>query len=407
MATSVRIQTASLLLLIFFCEQGFTSYVSKDDMNDEENDTAKIKDAPSQSYAQIFVEDENRDVRNIDICQKPDVLQCVRVIVDFSALTTSVSKVEVPKIGDMFFNHSYSDDTITLTNLEFEGKLNFSQETNFIRGKFSSQFGETYYLENCEEEGSCYIFYKKIPSLFDYNPYDEIQSEPNCLTPESDCQSVNINFENLNIPAPEVYVPKVGVLLLDHSEEYSGILHFHYHSDQNSTGYIMYVKSRKALLAKFSSTNGEKREISTCTLKDSCFLFYATGMMTATTTNIVADELKKQEVNEMEECTKSLDEAKEKLNEINPNWLEEVHIPQKQKVFSDNFLESWMSWEECPNVCEGIHKGYVNCTETINCQNTEYLSVTIEKKCQCVSAVFENKVLCWCFTNFKSKFQYE
>ena len=141
------------------------------------------------------------------------------------------------------------------------------------------------------------------------------------------CTYVNINFGALS---PDhntiIHVPEIGILELEYTDNYDGIMHLNYENENQTTAYLTYLASEETLIGTFTFVTGEIRKLAKC--GDSCYVFYT--VVEKTWTDEIEDsrdsdskQNRKRTKKELkianeklklriEECEKSLDEKQNK-----------------------------------------------------------------------------------------------
>eukprot|EP00092_Neocalanus_flemingeri_P004974 GFUD01005349.1.p1 GENE.GFUD01005349.1~~GFUD01005349.1.p1 ORF type:complete len:571 (+),score=117.28 GFUD01005349.1:178-1890(+) len=121
---------------------------------------------------------------------------------------------------------------------------------------------------------SCLILdLKAAPTLFTLNNNGDVTKATVCKQEGvSNCTLVTMNFQALAPENSEIYVPDIGTLDFEYTDDYDGILHLNYHNENLTTAYITYYALQESIIGTFTLITGETRKLAKC--GDACYVFY-------------------------------------------------------------------------------------------------------------------------------------
>eukprot|EP00092_Neocalanus_flemingeri_P016077 GFUD01017401.1.p1 GENE.GFUD01017401.1~~GFUD01017401.1.p1 ORF type:complete len:609 (+),score=150.77 GFUD01017401.1:52-1878(+) len=121
---------------------------------------------------------------------------------------------------------------------------------------------------------SCLILnLKAAPTLFTLNTNGDVTQATVCNQEGvSNCTLVTMNFQALAPENSEIYVPDIGTLEFEYTDDYDGILHLNYHNENLTTAYITYYALQESIIGTFTLITGETRKLAKC--GDLCYVFY-------------------------------------------------------------------------------------------------------------------------------------
>eukprot|EP00092_Neocalanus_flemingeri_P074608 GFUD01092284.1.p1 GENE.GFUD01092284.1~~GFUD01092284.1.p1 ORF type:complete len:573 (+),score=132.94 GFUD01092284.1:70-1788(+) len=121
---------------------------------------------------------------------------------------------------------------------------------------------------------SCLILdLKAAPTLFTLNYNGDVTKATVCKQEGvSNCTLVTMNFQALAPENSEIYVPYIGTLDFEYTDDYDGILHLNYHNEKLTTAYITYYALQESIIGTFTLITGETRKLAKC--GDLCYVFY-------------------------------------------------------------------------------------------------------------------------------------
>eukprot|EP00092_Neocalanus_flemingeri_P074609 GFUD01092285.1.p1 GENE.GFUD01092285.1~~GFUD01092285.1.p1 ORF type:complete len:630 (+),score=180.18 GFUD01092285.1:70-1959(+) len=121
---------------------------------------------------------------------------------------------------------------------------------------------------------SCLILnLKAAPTLFTLNTNGDVTQATVCKEEGvSNCTLVTMNFQALAPENSEIYVPDIGTLDFEYTDNYDGILNLNYHNENLTTAYITYYALQESIIGTFTLITGETRKLAKC--GDLCYVFY-------------------------------------------------------------------------------------------------------------------------------------